>query len=161
MIFSTSNLCDIYSNTDQFQITGNLLKSFGGKSSFSGLITTVKTYEDNTLVRTVLAEKVENRVLVVDGGGSLHCALIDKTLAKLAITNGWEGIIINGCIRDSATINKLPIGIRALNTHPLKCHKKDHGDRDLTISFAGLNFKTDHFIFADADGIVLSATLLR
>jgi regulator of ribonuclease activity A len=161
MIYSTANLCDIYSNTEHFQIGENLLKIYGGKQSFSGLITTVKTYEDNSLIRTIVEEKVENRVLVVDGGGSQHCALIDKNIAKLAITNGWQGIIVNGCIRDSSTINKLPIGVRALNTHPLKSHKKDHGDRDLPISFTGLNFKKDHFLFADSDGIVVSANILR
>ncbi len=134
--------------------------SYGANPVFSGQITTLKTIEDNVLVRAVLEEKVENRVLVIDGGGSHRCALVDINLATLAIDNGWQGIVIYGCIRDSAMIAGLPIGIRALHTHPLISHKKDHGDRDLLVSFAGVNFKKDHFLYADMDGIIVSATML-
>jgi len=134
--------------------------SYGANPVFSGQITTLKTFEDNVLVRAVLEEKVENRVLVIDGGGSHRCALVDINLATLAIDNGWQGIVIYGCIRDSSMIAGLPIGIRALHTHPLISHKKDHGDRDLLVSFAGVNFKKDHFLYADMDGIIVSATML-
>ena len=160
MIFTTANLCDAYSETDNFQIAEPLFMSYGANSAFCGQITTLKTFEDNVLVRTVLEEKVQNRVLIIDGGGSYRCALVDNSLATLAIDNGWQGIVIYGCIRDSAMIAQLPIGVRALHTHPLKSHKKDHGDRDLLVSFAGVNFKKDHFLYADMDGIVVSATML-
>jgi regulator of ribonuclease activity A len=160
MTFTTANLCDTYSADGNFQIAEPLFMSYGANPVFSGQITTLKTFEDNVLVRTVLEEKVENRVLVIDGGGSHRCALIDINLATLAIDNGWQGIVIYGCIRDSAMIAGLPIGIRALHTHPLISHKKDHGDRDLLVSFAGVNFKKDHFLYADMDGIIVSATML-
>jgi regulator of ribonuclease activity A len=103
---------------------------------------------------------VQNRVLVIDGGGSHRCALVDINLATLAINNGWQGIVIYGCIRDSALIARLPIGIRALHTHPLTSHKRDRGDRDLLVTFAGINFKKDQFLYADSDGIIVSATML-
>ncbi len=160
MIFTTANLCDAYSETDNFQIAEPLFMSYGANSAFCGQITTLKTFEDNVLVRTVLEEKVQNRVLIIDGGGSHRCALVDNALAMLAIDNGWQGIVIYGCIRDSAMIAQLPIGVRALHTHPLQSHKKDHGDRDLLVSFAGVNFKKDHYLYADMDGIVVSATML-
>ena len=160
MIFTTAILCDAHSRDDHFQITEPLFMSYGANPVFSGQITTLKTFEDNVLVRTVLEEKVQNRVLVVDGGGSHRCALVDINLATLAIDNGWQGIVVYGCIRDSALIAGLPIGIRALHTHPLKSHKKDHGDRDLLVSFAGVNFKKDHFLYADSDGIIVSASML-
>ena len=160
MTFTTANLCDAHSGNDHFQIAEPLFMSYGANPIFCGQITTVKTFEDDVLVRTVLEEKVLNRVLVIDGGGSHRCALIDNNLAKIAIENGWQGIVIYGCIRDSAMIAQLPIGIRALHTHPLKSHKKDHGDRDLLVSFAGVNFKKDHFLYADTDGIIVSATML-
>lgn len=130
------------------------------KKSFCGQITTVKVFEDNVLIKTVLEEKVNNRVLVVDGGGSHHCALLGDNLTNLAIDNGWQGIVVYGCIRDSAIIDQLPIGIRALHTHPLKSHKKDRGDRDLVVTFAGVNFKKDHYIYVDTDGIIVSETML-
>ncbi len=111
-------------------------------------------------MRSVLEEKAENRVLVVDGGGTHRCALLGADLVQLAVDNGWQGIVIHGCIRDSAIINQLPIGIRALHTHPLKSHKKDQGDRDLLVTFAGVNFKQNHFLYADSDGIIVSETML-
>ena len=160
MTFTTAALCDAHSERGHLQIAEPLLKSYGGQTSFCGQITTVKAFEDNNLLRTVLEEKVENRVLVFDGGGSHRCAMLGEDLARLAIANGWQGIVIHGCIRNSAIINQLPIGIRALHTHPLKSHKKDHGDRDLLVTFAGINFKQNHFLYADADGIIVSETML-
>lgn len=160
MTFTTADLCDAHSAEVNFQIAEPLLKSYGGRPKFCGTISTVKAFEDNVLIRTILEQKVENRVLVVDGGGSHRCALLGEDLARIAIANGWQGIVIHGCIRDSESINQLPIGIRALHTHPLKSHKKDNGDRDLLVTFAGINFKQNHFLYADADGIIVSETLL-
>jgi regulator of ribonuclease activity A len=160
MTFTTASLCDTHSEDDNFQIAESLLKSYGGRSNFCGQITTIKAFEDNVLIRTVLEEKVENRVLVVDGGGSHRCALVGEDLARLAIANGWQGIVIHGCIRDSESIKLLPIGICALHTHPLKSHKKDPGDRELLVTFAGVNFKQNHFLYADDDGIIVSETML-
>jgi regulator of ribonuclease activity A len=160
MTFSTTNLCDIHSDEEHFQIADPIFNVYGENKLFSGRITTLKTFEDDVLVRAILEEKVEGRVLVIDGGGSRRCALIDAELAKLAIENGWQGFVIYGCIRGSAIINQLPIGIRALHTHPLKSHKKDHGDRDLVVSFAGVNFKNDQYLYADTDGIIVSGSML-
>jgi regulator of ribonuclease activity A len=160
MTFTTARLCDTHSGENHFQIAESLFMPFGGKPVFSGQITTLKTFEDDVLVRAILEEKVQNRVLVIDGGGSHRCALMDHDMAAMAIDNGWQGLVIYGCIRDSALIAELPIGIRALHAHPLKSHKKDHGDRDLLVSFAGVNFKKDHFLYADGDGIIVSATML-
>ncbi len=160
MTFTTAALCDTYSGQDHFQIAESLFMSFGGNASFSGQITTLKTFEDNALVKTILAEKVQNRVLVIDGGGSHRCALIDANLAAIAIENGWQGIIIYGCLRNTDILSTMPIGLRALHAHPLKTHKKNHSDRDLLISFAGVNFKKDHYLYADNDGMIVSATNL-
>lgn len=161
MTVSTADLCDQYSDQEHFQIGEPMFKSFGANPSFSGQITTVKVFEDNVLVRETLSEKVENRVLVIDGGGSHRCALLGDNIAQLACDNGWQGIVIYGCIRDSATINQLPIGIRALHTHPLKSHKKSLGDKDMLVTFAGINFKKDHYLYADEDGIIVSDSQLR
>jgi regulator of ribonuclease activity A len=160
MNFTTADLCDAHSEEEHFQIAEPLFKSYGANPAFWGRITTLKVFEDNVLVRQTLEEKVENRVLVIDGGGSHRCALLGSNLAKLAIDNGWQGIIIYGCLRDSAIIDQLPIGIRALHTHPLKSHKRGLGDRDMLVTFAGVNFKKDHFLYADTDGIIVSDTML-
>lgn len=160
MTFTTASLCDHYSGSHYLQIAEPLLACYGANATFSGIITTIKTFEDNVLVRATLAESVQDRVLVIDGGGSHRCALIDHELATLAVNNGWQGILVYGCIRQSALLANLPIGIRALHTHPLQSHQKGTGDRDLLVSFAGVNFKKDNFLYADMDGIIVSDTML-
>jgi regulator of ribonuclease activity A len=160
MNFTTADLCDAHSEEEHFQIAEPLFQSYGANPAFCGRITTLKVFEDNVLIRQTLEEKVENRVLVIDGGGSHRCALLGSNLARLAIDNGWQGIVIYGCLRDSAIIDQLPIGIRALHTHPLKSHKRGLGDRDMLVTFAGVNFKKDHFLYADTDGIIVSDTML-
>ena len=160
MTFKTADLCDEFSNRSHFQIAEPIFRAYGGKSSFSGQITTLKIFEDNTLVRELLEQKVKNRVLVIDGGGSHRCALLGDNLAKLAIDNGWNGVIVYGCIRDSADIGDMPLGIRALHTHPLKSHKRGVGEIDVLVTFAGVNFKSNHFVYADEDGIIVSADAL-
>ena len=160
MTFTTADLCDKYADEEHFQIAEPILKNFGGKSVFSGQITTLKVFEDNVLVRKTLEEQTNNRILVVDGGGSHRCALLGNDIATLAYNNGWQGIIIYGCIRDSVELSQIPVGIRALRTHPLKSHKKGLGDRDILITFGGVNFKKDHYLYADHDGIIVSETML-
>jgi len=156
MMFTTPDLCDQYSDTHHLQIAEPMFRPFGGKSAFSGRITTLKIFEDNVLLRAVLEKKVEDRVLIVDGGGSHRCALLGANLARLACGNGWQGIIVYGCIRDSVEVNRMPIGIRALHTHPLRSHKKGGGDRDILVTFAGINFRTGYYVYADEDGIVVA-----
>lgn len=161
MSFATADLCDLHSHEDHFQIADPDFQAFGQNERFFGPVTTLKVFEDNVLVRAALEEKVDNRVLVVDGGGSRRCALLGGNLAKLACDNGWQGVIVYGCIRDSAEINEMPIGVRALGTHPQKSHKKGMGNKEVHITFAGVTFKTDHYVYVDEDGIIVSETALE
>ena len=154
MIVNTPDLCDRYADTHHLQIAEPIFQRFGGKPSFSGRVTTLKVFEDNSLIRKAMEEKTEDGVLVVDGGGSHRCALLGGNLAKLGANNGWQGIILYGCIRDSLEIDALPIGVRALHTHPQKSHKRGTGERDILISVAGINFRTGCYVYADEDGIV-------
>jgi regulator of ribonuclease activity A len=155
MTFSTANLCELYATHYTVQIAEPIFKSFGQSNRFCGQITTVKVFEDDELIKQILSETVENRVLVIDGCGSHRCALVDYPVAQKASECGWQGLVIYGCIRQSTEINTLPIGIRALHSHPLKTHKHGGGERDNTVTFAGVHFKTDHYLYADADGIIV------
>jgi regulator of ribonuclease activity A len=156
MNFKTPDLCDEFADHRHIQIAEPIFKAFGGKASFSGRVTTLKVFEDNVLIRKTLEEKVEDGVLVIDGGGSHRCALLGGNLTRLASDNGWQGIIVYGCIRDSVEVNALSIGVRALHTHPLKSHKRGTGDRDILITFAGVTFRTGYYVYADEDGIVVA-----
>ncbi len=160
MTFTTADLCDQHSALANFQIADPIFQAFGRQQYFSGQISTAKVFEDNVIIRKALTQKVSNRILVIDGGGSHRCALLGDDLATTAYKNGWQGIIIYGCLRDSHAINQLPIGIRALHTHPLKSHKKGTGDLDCTINFAGIHFKPEHYLYADNDGIIVSENAL-
>ncbi|SMD38222.1 regulator of ribonuclease activity A [Reichenbachiella faecimaris] len=133
-----------------------IFRSYGAKTSFQGEITTLKLYEDNSLVRKQLATPGKGKVLIVDGGGSFRCALVGDQLAELAIQNEWEGLIIYGCIRDSAVINTLPIGIKALNTSPVKSIKKDQGEIDISVKFGSTLFVPGYYVYADEDGVLVS-----
>lgn len=160
MTFRTADLCDQFSETSHIQIADPLFKVFGSAGGFSGKIATLKVFEDNVIMRSVLEEPGAGRVLVVDGGGSHRCALLGSNLARLACENGWCGIVLYGCIRDSVDLAAMPIGIRALHTHPLKSHKRGGGERDILITFAGVNFRSGHYLYADEDGLIVSETPL-
>ncbi len=154
MSHATADLYDEYG--DSLQVASPMFNNYGGANRFSGVISTVKCHEDNTFVRSTLEQSGEGKVLVVDGGGSLRCALLGDMLAELGIKNGWTGIIVYGCIRDSAVIGKMKIGVKGLNTNPKKSLKKDIGERDLPVIFAGVNFIPGHYLYADEDGFVVS-----
>ncbi|MDQ3260390.1 MAG: ribonuclease E activity regulator RraA, partial [Pseudomonadota bacterium] len=99
-------------------------------------------------------------VLVVDGGGSLRCALVGDQLAWLAQQNNWSGVIVYGCVRDSLELDKIDVGIRALNTHPLRSLRNGIGDIDIPVAFGGVKFLPGQWLYADADGIVIAAEAL-
>jgi regulator of ribonuclease activity A len=155
MKIETTDLCDKFNEEIDVALPIGL-KDFGGIKKFHGQIVTVKCFETNPLVRQTLEKDGTNKVLVVDGGGSKRCALMGDNIAELAIKNNWNGIIIFGCIRDSAAIAKLPIGLKALDVIPLKSGKKNEGEVNVTINFANINFIPDQFIYCDEDGIIVS-----
>jgi regulator of ribonuclease activity A len=154
MHFKTADLCD--EHIEKIQIASPGLSSFGGNSQFYGEIVTLKLFEDNSLLRDMLNDAGDGRVIVVDGGGSLRCALLGDMLASKAVQNGWSGLVINGCIRDSAEINKMNIGIRALGTHPLKSIKKGVGEKNLPVHFSCVEFIPGKYLYADEDGILVA-----
>lgn len=154
MDLSTADLCDEFA--DDVRVAGPLFKDYGGIESFSGRIETVHVFEDNVLVRGALEEEGRGRVLVVDGGASTRCALIGDKLAAMARENGWTGVVVNGCVRDSAEISKIPLGVKALHAVPRRSGKEGSGERGVTVEFAGVSFSPGEYLYADEDGIVVA-----
>jgi regulator of ribonuclease activity A len=142
---------------DAARVAAPIFSDYGGRKAFAGQIATVNCFEDNSLVRQALEEAGDGRVLVVDGGGSTNCALLGDMLASLAHRNGWAGIVVNGCIRDSAEIANIDIGVKALATHPRKSRKQGLGDRDVPVDFAGIEFTPGEYLYADPDGVVVTS----
>lgn len=159
MNIQTADLCDQHEAA--IQVADPIgLRSFGGLAAFGGPISTLKVFEDNSLVRTVLEGPGNGRVLVVDAGGSMRCAMVGDQLALLGVKNGWAGIVVYGCIRDSHAIGQMGIGVIALGTHPRKSVKKGVGECDIPVRFAGLTFTAGEYLYADQDGIVVSSEAL-
>jgi regulator of ribonuclease activity A len=156
--FQTADLYDQYE--DALQVAAPIFQNYGKKHCFGGEMVTIKCFEDNSFVREVLGTDGKGKVLVVDGGGSLRCALVGDLLAQKGIDSGWEGIIVYGCIRDSRVINQMEIGIKALNTNPKKSVKRNEGLKEITVHFANVSFKSGEYVYADEDGIVVSQTKL-
>jgi regulator of ribonuclease activity A len=134
------------------------LRQFGGRPQFAGPITTVKCFEDNALLKSVLSEPGNDGVLVIDGDGSVHTALVGDLIAGLGVDNGWAGLIINGAVRDAAALRMLDIGVKALGTNPRKSGKTGEGVRDVAVEFGGVVFVPGHIAYSDDDGIVVVAS---
>jgi len=159
MSFLTTDLCD--ANEDRVRVVEPMFSSFGGRDSFHGRIATLKLFEDNTLVRKALESPGDGRVLVIDGGGSLRRALVGDQLAALAVKNSWAGMVVYGCIRDSRAIGEMDIGVFALDTHPMKTRKLNTGEAELPVTFGGVTFISGEWLYADEDGVIVSATALH
>ena len=157
--FATCDLCDAHEANladGSLAILPPVFKAFGQRTRFAGPARTLKVFEDNVLVRAALETPGEGSVLVVDGGGSLRCALVGGNLGELAQKNGWAGIIVHGCVRDSEELNHCDVGIRALATHPRRSVRKGLGEKDLVVDIAGVAVRPGDWVYADADGILIA-----
>jgi len=152
--FATADLCDAHEG--RIAALEPVFAQFGGLSRFCGQVQTVKAFEDNVLVKAELAKPGAGRVLVVDAGGSLRCAMVGDVLAQMAVDNGWAGILVYGAIRDSAAIGGMALGVLALGTHPMKSVKKGAGDVGIAVTFAGQTIRPGAWLYADDDGVVLA-----
>ncbi len=154
MHFKTADLFDAFSS--EVDVAESWFNDYGEKKCFFGPMATARVWEDNVLVNEFLETDGEGRVLVVDGGKSLGCALMGDRLATLAHDNNWAGLLVNGCIRDSDEIRQIPIGVKALNTSPRKSKKRGLGDKNVQLHFAGITFHPGHYLYSDSDGIIVA-----
>ncbi|GAA4848766.1 ribonuclease E activity regulator RraA [Saccharopolyspora rosea] len=134
-------------------------RDFGGRRAFSGRIRTVTCFQDNALLKKILSEPGEGQVLVIDGGGSVHTALVGDLIAELGRSHGWSGIVVNGAVRDSAVLAELDFGVKALGTNPRKSSKTGAGTVDEVVELGGVRFVPGEYVVADSDGVVVVAEL--
>ncbi|UQD51158.1 S-adenosylmethionine--2-demethylmenaquinone methyltransferase [Bacillus methanolicus] len=154
MNFKTADLCDDFSN--ELEVCTLEFKSYGKKTSFYGPLYTVKVFEDNVLVKEALEDVPAGSVLVVDGGGSKRCALLGDRLGEIAERRGLAGVIINGCVRDTAELKDLHVGILAIGSNPLKSKKEGKGERNVPVIFGEVEWTPGKFAYADEDGVIVS-----
>jgi regulator of ribonuclease activity A len=158
MTCATTDLSDAHPDA---LVLDAILRPFGGARRFFGRARTVRCFEDNTLVRAALETPGDGGVLVVDGGGSLRCALVGGNLGSLAVRHGWAGIVVFGCVRDVAELAPLPVGILALAAHPRKSVRRGWGVAGEAVSFGGVTVREGDWVYADEDGVVVSSTPLH
>ena len=154
MEYNTSELCDIYTN--QVDVVEPIFVSFGGRSSFGGMISTIKCFEDNQLIREVLMTDGTGKILLIDGGGSTRRALLDASIVQTAVENNWEGIICFGAVRDVDALEEAEIGIQALASIPVGSDDLGHGEAEVPVNFGGVTFLPEDHLYADNTGIILS-----
>lgn len=152
MSFVTCDLCDDYA--DVVRVCEPMFSNFGAVTAFGGVMVTVKCFEDNSRVKELLATPGDGRVLVVDGGGSLRCALLGDLIADSAVSHGWAGVIVYGCIRDVDAIAELALGVQALASIPLKSVRKGIGEVDIPVTFGGITFRPGEYVYADNNGVI-------
>ena len=159
MTYSVPDICDEF--IQEITVLEPLFANYGAKLKFSGEIVTIKCFEDNSLVRDAVGTPGGGRVLVVDGGASLRHALLGDLLAARAVENGWQGLLINGCVRDVEVLANMDLGVRALNSHPVKTEKRGEGQRDVPVFFAGAQIHPGQYLYADTNGIVVAKRDLK
>ncbi len=159
MTLATCDLCDRHKadTTGALRVLPPVFRDFGGRTAFHGPVFTVKCFEDNTPVKRAVESPGEGRVLVVDGGASLRRALLGGNLGAAAAKNGWAGVVVDGCVRDVAELQALPIGIRALALNPLPTERRVDGLSDVVVHVQGVWVRPGDWLYADADGIVVLA----
>lgn len=158
MAIITPDLCD--ENPNLVRVLAPMLRNFGGKNAFGGEIVTIKCFEDNSLVKEHAGNDGTGKVMVVDGGGSLRCALLGDMIAENAVKHHWEGIIIYGCVRDVEVLSTLDLGVQALASIPIKSHRQGRGDLNIDITFGGVTFKAGEYVYADNNGVIVSSQAL-
>jgi regulator of ribonuclease activity A len=152
----TDSTCDLYDTLgSSARVLPPQFQDFGGRPRFAGEIVTVRCFEDNSRIKEILATPGRGKVLVVDGGGSQRCALMGDLIAQSAVDNGWEGVVIYGCIRDRVALRELSLGIKALAAIPRKSERTGEGQIQVPIEIAGIACRPGDRLVADEDGVII------
>ncbi|TDR29098.1 ribonuclease E activity regulator RraA [Hydromonas duriensis] len=165
MTFATTDLCDAHEkdiHAGVIHVLPPVFKQYGGQTTFSGQAVTVKLFEDNTVIKNILEnENGTGKVLVVDAGASVRCAVLGGNIGAAAVKNNWAGVIVNGAVRDIGEISVLPLGILALALHPVRAIRRNEGVRDITVHIQGATVQPNDWVYVDADGALISPQCLN
>jgi len=148
----TADLMD--ASKGAYQSCETQFRQFGAHTRFEGPIRTVTCDNDTVLLKRLLAEPGEGQVLIVDGGASMHSALLGDLTATKAAELGWAGIVVYGAVRDVEALAAVTIGIKALGTSPRKPRQEGTGTVDADVTFGGVTFRPGRTVWSDADGLI-------
>ena len=154
----TADLID--DHADKLTLVHLPFRKFGQKAFCAGPIETLSCFEDNSLLKATVSTPGQGRVLIVDGGGSTRKAIVGDVVAELARSNGWAGLILNAAIRDSIDVDALDFVVFAMGTSPVKSTKTDRGTVGGTLDIGGTTISPNQWVYADADGVLISGEKL-
>ncbi|MGI9271829.1 MAG: ribonuclease E activity regulator RraA [Woeseiaceae bacterium] len=149
---ATADICDANPGAKFLQ---TWFQSYGGKRRCSGPVEIISTRDDNSLVKSVLAEPGAGRILLVDNQSSTNCAMVGGGLAQLAADKGWIGIVVNGAVRDADELKNTEIAVFALATCPRKSMNRGIGERNRPVRIGGERIHSEDLLVADSDGVVV------
>lgn len=156
--FTTPDLFD--DNRETVEVAEAGLLHFGGNNKFFGQAVTVTCPDDNSKAVEALKENGEGKVLVIDGFASHRFAFIGDQMAELAVKNNWQGVIVNGCVRDIEILTTMPLAVMGLGSVPRSTLKKGLGERGNAVNCLSLTIEQGDWLYADLNGLVLSKSAL-
>jgi regulator of ribonuclease activity A len=143
--FATTDLCDAH---PEVTVLPTGFRDYGGQISFGGPIETLRVEDDNVLVRAALEEPGAGLVLVIDGGGSLACALLGDQLAALALST--DGRRHRAWVRARCPWRRCPSASGRSPRTPQG--GKPGTGRGVAIGIDGQRLRPGAYIYADATG---------
>jgi regulator of ribonuclease activity A len=155
MTFFTANICDEYS--DRVVVLGAGYSNYGGADKCQGEVVTIKLDRNNSDLITLLRDVDGTGKVVVVDVDQTYYAVVGETLMNFAQQNNYAGIIINGYIRDSLQIRNIPVALYALGTCPRKYIPVTTGEEDVPLVFGGAEFNSGDYLYADTDGVIVTA----
>jgi RraA family protein len=94
-------------------------------------------------------------VLVIDGGGDATAALAGGRLARVAMSRGIRGFIVDGAVRDLAELERLGLPVHARTVSPRRASKTGDAVIGCALTCGGARVCGGDLVLADRDGVVV------
>jgi len=155
MTFFTADICDEHS--EKVALLGAGYTNYGGASKCQGEIVTIKLNKNNSDLITLLRDEDGTGKVVVVDVDQEYFAVVGENLMKFAHKNNYAGIVVNGYIRDTFQITDIPVALYALGTCARKSIPVTSGERNIALSFGGIDINHGDYLYADTDGVIVTA----
>ena len=131
------------------------LRPFHRAGALAGVALTVKCRPgDNLMLHHALNIAEPGDVIVVDGGGDLTNALIGELMLAFAQKKQLAGVVINGAVRDTASIAASDFPVYARGVTHRGPYKNGPGEINVPIAIDGMVVEPGDLIVGDADGVL-------
>lgn len=98
----------------------------------------------------------EGDVMIAAAGGSMRSGIWGELLSTAARNSGCVGVIVDGAVRDVASMTGMGFACFARSTCVYDSQNRQRVvDVDVSVEIAGVRFVPGDLIFADRDGVVV------